>query len=281
MTEIKKLPALCIPRSEATRLLKERIDKAREVQETHIGSMDDYRRAQTARQNWMSYLSDVILTIFQSPAMVNDFFATVGGGVSMPRSVNDLARSFRADVGRDIDRIQGLLERLPLYPDMPTPATDPPTLSSSANRANIERICRRFHRVVRELSSRHAGRTPFTVADEYDVQDLLHALLRLYFDDIRPEEWTPSYAGGSSRMDFFLPEERTVIEVKKTRDGLSTRELGDQLLIDIGRYQSYQNCDRLVCFVYDPEENVQNPRGVESDLAKSNTRLEVFVFIQP
>lgn len=40
--------------------------------------------------------------------------------------------------------------------------------------------------------------------DEYDVQDLPHALLLLYFDDVRAEEWTPSYAGKSARMDFLL-----------------------------------------------------------------------------
>jgi hypothetical protein len=26
------------------------------------------------------------------------------------------------------------------------------------------------------------------------------------FDDIRPEEYTPSYAGGSSRIDFLLED---------------------------------------------------------------------------
>jgi hypothetical protein len=53
--------------------------------------------------------------------------------------------------------------------------------------------------------------------DEYDVQDIFHALLRLFVDDIREEEWTPSYAGGASRMDFLLPELETVVEIKKTR----------------------------------------------------------------
>jgi REase_DpnII-MboI len=64
---------------------------------------------------------------------------------------------------------------------------------------------------------------------EYDVQDLLHALLHLYCDDIRTEEWTPSYAGASSRMDFLLKKEKIVVEVKKTRQGLDAREVGEQL----------------------------------------------------
>ena len=64
--------------------------------------------------------------------------------------------------------------------------------------------------------------------DEYDVQDLMHAILRLHFDDVRPEEWTPSYAGKSSRIDFLLPGERTIIEVKMTRHGLGQKEVADE-----------------------------------------------------
>ena len=54
---------------------------------------------------------------------------------------------------------------------------------------------------------------------------LLHALLLLCFDDIRAEEWTSSYAGKSARMDFLLKNEGVVIEVKKTRLGLTDKEL--------------------------------------------------------
>src|SRR5438445_6575114 len=103
----------------------------------------------------------------------------------------------------------------------------------------IERICERFHRVARQLHLRHEDRPTLDVSDEYDVQDLLHALLRLFFDDVRTEEWTPSYAGGASRMDFILTEHGIVIEVKKTRPGMRSKDLGDQLLIDIMRYKAH------------------------------------------
>lgn len=66
-----------------------------------------------------------------------------------------------------------------------------------------------------KLRSRREDRPTLDVSDEYDVQDLLHALLRLYFEDVRPEEWTPSYAGKSSRTDFLLPEIDPVVETKK------------------------------------------------------------------
>jgi DNA-binding sugar fermentation-stimulating protein len=52
----------------------------------------------------------------------------------------------------------------------------------------------------------------------------MHALLQLYYDDIRPEEYTPSYAGRASRMDFLLKREKIVVEVKKARSNLRARE---------------------------------------------------------
>jgi hypothetical protein len=67
---------------------------------------------------------------------------------------------------------------------------------------------------VERLQNRQRRRAPFEVADEYDVHDLLHAILKLHFDDVRPEEYTPSYAGSASRVDFFLPKERLVVEAK-------------------------------------------------------------------
>ena len=145
----------------------------------------------------------------------------------------------------------------------------------------LEDLFGRFHLVARQLRERHAERTTLEVEDEYDVQYLVHALLHLHFDDIRPEEWTPSYAGGSSRMDFLLKQEKVVIEVKKTRKGLGARELGEQLIIDIQKYQHHPDCKSLICFVYDPEGRVANPRGVENDLKKDMDGFRARVLITP
>ena len=62
------------------------------------------------------------------------------------------------------------------------------------------------------------------------MQDLLRVVLRLHFDDVRPEEWNPSYGGVRSRSDLLLKPERLVIETKMTRKNLSQRELVHQLI---------------------------------------------------
>lgn len=117
------------------------------------------------------------------------------------------------------------------------------------------------------------------VTDEYDVQDLLHSLLWLYFDDIRAEEWTPSYAGGCSRQDFLIKKEKIVIEVKKTRKDLKDKLIGEQLIIDIDRYKAHPDCKTLLCFIYDPEERINNPKGIENDLTKLTDGIQVITKI--
>lgn len=146
----------------------------------------------------------------------------------------------------------------------------------------LERIFSRFHHIARQLRSRYDSRETIDVSDEYDVQDLLHALLKLYFDDIRPEEWTPSYAGSSSKMDFLLKDEHLVVEVKKSRNTLRDKEIGKQLIEDIAKYKEHPDCRTLVCFIYNPEGLISNPTGLENDLRKSSTdRLDVRVYITP
>jgi hypothetical protein len=142
-------------------------------------------------------------------------------------------------------------------------------------------IFSKFHTVVKQLRNRYNDRDNFEINDEYDVQDLIHALLYLYFDDIRAEEWTPSYAGKSSRMDFLLKDEKIVIEVKKTRKTLKAKELGSQLIEDISRYQSHPDCETLVCFAYDPDGWIANPVGIENDLRESGKDFKVEVIIRP
>lgn len=139
----------------------------------------------------------------------------------------------------------------------------------------------RFHLVAKQLRNRRESRSTLDIIDEYDVQDLFHALLRIPFDDVRPEEWTPSYAGGSSRMDFLLPEIEAVVEIKKTRPGLGSRELGEQLIVDIAKYKQHPSCRTLFCFVYDPDGRINNPRGIENDLNATQEDLTIRVLIAP
>jgi len=156
-----------------------------------------------------------------------------------------------------------------------------PEIEEKYNPLNyILNIFDKFHSVARVLRNRHDKRSTLNVTDEYDVQDLIHSLLTIHFDDIRTEEWTPSYAGKCSRMDFLLKDYKIVIETKKTRNGLGEKEVGSQLIDDIERYSKHQDCETLLCFVYDPEGLIGNPRGLENDLNRDES-IKVRVYVRP
>ena len=142
-------------------------------------------------------------------------------------------------------------------------------------------LINRFHRVALALRDRHDKRETLLVKDEYDAQDLLAALLTIFFDDIRPEEWGPSYAGKSTRVDFFLKSEGVLVETKKTRAGLTDKQIGDELIIDIAHYRQRADCKGLVCFIYDPDHMLKNPGGLEHDLSKPVNGFVVKVIVSP
>lgn len=145
----------------------------------------------------------------------------------------------------------------------------------------VVNLCERFYRITRELEKEYRGRKFFAIKDEYDVQHLFHGLLLTRFDDVRPEDVNPSYAGATSRVDFFIKQEKIVVEVKKTRTNLKDKEIGEQLIIDIKRYSQGPECKTLICFVYDPEQLVSNPSALENDLTGNHGSLEVIVIITP
>lgn len=144
----------------------------------------------------------------------------------------------------------------------------------------LEKICMNFHRCAKSILNRHASRETLEIKDEYDVQDLLQGILRLFIEDVRPEDYVPSYAGGNSRTDFYLPLYDTYIETKMTRTGLHDKEVGEELSIDIARYGD--KCKKLICFIYDKNNELQNPYGLIRDLEKLGAdRVEVKVYISP
>jgi len=146
----------------------------------------------------------------------------------------------------------------------------------------LENLFLKFNAVTTQLTKRHNNEETLVIKNEYDVQDLLHSLLKLFFDDIRPEEYTPSYGGGSKRMDFLLKREKIVIETKITGDKHQDKEITKELIEDIATYKTHPDCKVLACFIYDPGFYIKNPIGLEDDLEQQSTdELQVLIFIYP
>jgi hypothetical protein len=138
----------------------------------------------------------------------------------------------------------------------------------------------KYSDVLRALSKRERTRPAVVPIDEYDDQYVVHALLALFFDDIRAEEHTPSYAAGSSRIDFLLPEHGLAIELKHSRASMSDKQLADELIIDKSRYAVHPSVTHLVALVMDLDRKLTNPRGMEKQLSESHSDSSLTVTIK-
>ena len=286
MTQKKAAPpeniktSLVVPLAEASERVADQSNKGKDILNTRIGTEEELHQAKAHHRTWKDFTKELLNQIFNTDDIAAEF-AKLGGAFiayldyvpSLQEKINDL----NEDLGGDLERLSSIYERLELFPV--TVSGPPPEATGPAE--IVELIARRFHVVARQLRQRHDNRSTIEIADEYDVQDLLHALLKIFFNDIRPEEWTPSYAEGASRMDFLLKAEQVVVELKKSRQGLAGKQVADQLLIDIARYRTHPDCRSLICFVYDPDGRIANPDGLESDLSQPVNGVPVKVIVAP
>lgn len=117
--------------------------------------------------------------------------------------------------------------------------------------------------------------------DDYDLQDLLCALLKFEFEEVGSDEWTPPYTAGSPRTTLLIDKERTAVIAKKTRPGLTAKELAEQVAADAERYAARPHCANLFCFIYDPEGRIGSPKRLETDLTSVSDAFTVDVLVAP
>lgn len=174
-----------------------------------------------------------------------------------------------------------------VLPNSQVPAPEGPTVNIAPGKPRsieelLEVLVKGLRRAMHPLTHRRKGANTLSFSVEYDVQDLLHSLLRPWVADIRPEEFTPSYAGSSTRMDFLLPAHSLVLEIKIVRDRAHGKNIGDELIIDIEHYRRHPNCKTLWCVIYDPQAFLTNAEGLKKDLegkrALPDGTIEVRIF---
>jgi len=265
-----------VPRTEAREKIGTQITKGNEILNQQVNTEADADLFVGNYRKWNDFNKELLRVLFSGNRILQDYDRhrlvsfQIGGGLRETIRVN------REYTSRAIAELESLQQRLDLIPENLGQKVTPKPPGVPA----LIRILNAFHRVARQLRFRRENRPTLEIEDEYDVQDLLHALLKIDFNDVRPEEWTPSYAGKSSRTDFLLKNEKIVVETKKTKNVNSARNIGDELIVVISRYKEHPDCKTLVCFIYDPEGYIQNPEGLRNDLESSSDSLNIRVIVE-
>ena len=277
----RNLTKLVVPREEAKERIEGQGSQLLDILTVKPKTNAEFQGHHFRLTLWEQYTYEMLRRLFSTDQPADEFASETEGITEviiesgyLSYGTDQLARYARSGGLQ----LASILNKMDLYPEsQPDLAMDVGT-----NAINIvERLATRFHHFASQLATRQRGREPLKISDEYDLQDVFHDLLRLSFDDVRPEEWTPSYAGGSSRIDFVLKPQQIVVELKMTNAKLGNKEVANQLIIDIERYQSHTDCRAIVCLVYDPSHFIKNPIGLENDLSRPRDNIRVNVIVSP
>jgi hypothetical protein len=192
---------------------------------------------------WDSSTPNPLITKFQNP-----FQSSFKANLDRQRAILVMAMDAEVGVVNLLDDLTALFERLPEY--------------------------------LAVLAARATERVPApSIENEGDLQIIVEAVLRLHYEDVRPEDYVPEYAGGRSRVDFLLRDSGVIIETKMTRERLRDREVGEELTIDWKRYERHPDCRAILAIVYDPGRRITNSAGLQRDLSQVHTEPATRVLV--
>lgn len=202
---------------------------------------------------------------------VNESFFNSLDIIKLPQPIQvssffDSGKQYSGYPARSRDTINAAIENALTYIKEYEEATSTSTENSTEVTESASLIIKIMDKWANMISSFKEHRTdvkPIEVNNEYEMQYLLEGILRLLFEDVRPETYTQNYANKSNRTDFLLPKQRILIETKMTRSGLDTKKLSEELIIDKEHYRRHPDVDVILCFVYDPERRIKNPEGIK------------------
>ncbi|MHB8252158.1 MAG: PD-(D/E)XK nuclease domain-containing protein [Acidiferrobacter sp.] len=116
----------------------------------------------------------------------------------------------------------------------------------------VERLCKRLPQAARILAIRsRKGKAGYEITDEYDVQDLLHALMRGYLKYSVQEDPLPKVAGAKSgRVDISVDDLGILIEIKYVHGPEDQKRLLEEYSQDLVLYAQWVHLRTLIYLIY-------------------------------
>lgn len=90
----------------------------------------------------------------------------------------------------------------------------------------------------------------YEINDEYDLQDLLWLVLKPIFPRLTDEDPISKIMGKASRADFYIPEIKSILELKHVKRESHAGEIPKQLDNDITWYGAHPEAERLFFYVF-------------------------------
>ncbi|HCP27840.1 hypothetical protein [Pantoea ananatis] len=139
-----------------------------------------------------------------------------------------------------------------------------------------------LHLFIIQMTRRHNNRPCITINDELDLQHIFFSLLLIIFPNASKEYFTTEKLGSNSRIDFFIQDIHTGIELKHVTSRKNSKPglLAEQILIDIKRYQANKDLKKLIFLIYDPEMTILDFNNETKELVNED-EVEIKIIFSP
>lgn len=111
-------PNLVVPRSEAKDRIGKQIEKGIAIRDLPIPSEGDLGQARAERSKWSEYNTELLTRLFDNKSIADEYNRFYGAVVPMNPSFSWEVNDFREGVQDSITRLEAILERLELIPEL-------------------------------------------------------------------------------------------------------------------------------------------------------------------
>lgn len=127
-TEKPSPPSLKEPRASAAQKIQVQIDRGGQIRNKEVRSKDELEEARSELSKWSKYNAELLLRLFDSSSMADEYNAFYGGTVNLNPTLPQMIDDFRDEVDDGINRLEAIRDRLDLIPELlanPTSAASP------------------------------------------------------------------------------------------------------------------------------------------------------------
>lgn len=165
-------------------------------------------------------------------------------------------------------QVSDLRESVSAYRDFEEKHTSPTHTSSVAT---VVQILERFNHAVNRLSRRKRNKERlFTIHDEYDLQDLLYAMMKPLIPDLKDEVPIEGVAS-DGRLDLASQDLKLIVELKRTRSAEHGKTVLAECRDRLVKYAAWPFLEKMVFFIFDPDNHIDDPDIVEAQLRGPQT----------
>ena len=208
-------PALRVPRTEAAEKIQAQINEGEALLAQQPRSEPELERLKEQRRIWSDYNRELLVQLFTSSAVAEEYSAYFGGAFSMRPSFADLVEYWRDDVQTSLTRLRSIYRRLELFPapdsgiSAPRRPTDRGTgifIVHGSNNAAKETVARFLERLGLGVTILHEqpdkGRT---IIEKFEANASVgYAVVLLTGDDVGAPRTSPNDLQPRARQNVLL-----------------------------------------------------------------------------